>query len=249
MALFLPEGVDWATPVGAEISFSGDEARHAATVRRLHPGEIISLADGYGLELVGEITTADRKQVSLRVTDRIEHPAPTEQIRLVQALAKGGRDELAVQAATEAGVDAVTPWQARRSVSVWAGQAKQLSGIARWRSVAREAAKQSLRARTPTVDALLDSPGLLAAVAAWVASGASVLVLEPTAGVPLSTVPLSPGHDVVLIVGPEGGIDDAELAALDAAGARRVLLGPSVLRTSNAGLAGIALVNAALGRW
>lgn len=249
MALFLPDDIDWGAPVGARIGFGGDEARHAATVRRLHPGETISVADGHGLELVGEITAADRRRVELRVTERIEHPVPAETVRLVQALAKGGRDELAVQAATEAGVDAVTPWQARRSVSIWAGPDKQRSGLERWRSVAREAAKQSLRARTPTVDAPVDFRALPASAAQWAASGAQVLVLEPTAGVPLTSVPVTGGRDVVLIVGPEGGIDDEELGALDAAGAQRVLLGPTVLRTSSAGLAAIAVVNAGLGRW
>lgn len=164
---------------------------------------------------------------------------------LVQALAKGDRDELAVQAATELGVDAIVPWRAARSVSRW-DAAKAEKGRTRWATIAREAAKQAHRAWLPEVEPVETTSGLTARAAA-----SRMLVLEPTAELALTGVELDAADtlDVVLVVGPEGGIDPSELAALRAAGAQEVRLGDTVLRTSTAGPAAIAVVSAALGRW
>jgi 16S rRNA (uracil1498-N3)-methyltransferase len=167
---------------------------------------------------------------------------------LVQALAKGDRDELAVQAATELGVDAVIPWQAQRSVSRWEG-VKVAKGRERWRAIVREAVKQSIRPRVPEVEELATTKDLVR-----LAATARVLVLDPTAEARLSRLDLTaPGDgsatDVLLVVGPEGGISPAEVEALRDAGAVPVALGSGILRTSTAGPAALALVNAALGRW
>ena len=163
-------------------------------------------------------------------------------IFLAQALAKGDRDELAVQAATELGIDGVIPWSAARSISRWEG-AKVAKGRDRWSAVVREATKQSIRAWIPDVLDLASTKQLLA-----MASAARMIVLEPTAALPLSQLELD-GRDIVLLVGPEGGIADHELDALAAAGASIVRLGDEVLRTSTAGPAAIAVLNAKLGRW
>lgn len=162
---------------------------------------------------------------------------------LVQALAKGDRDELAIQAATELGVDEVVPWQASRSVSRWSGP-KIDKGIARWTSIVREAAKQAHRAWLPQVT----PPATTAQVAAR-ATKALVLVLEPTASVALTAVPLDDAPEIVLIVGPEGGVAAEELSTLADAGATAVRLGETVLRTSTAGPAALAVLNARLRRW
>lgn len=235
--------VDDAT--GDDIVLTGAEAHHAAVVRRVREGEEVTVGDGRGVWLTGRVRAAQPKQVVIEVLSRAAIPAATPRIVLVQALAKGDRDELAVQAATELGVDEIVPWQAARSVSRW-DAAKAGKGVARWAAIAREAAKQAHRAWMPGVV----EPVSTAALGARCAE-ARVYVLEPTAATPLSSVDLNgaDARDVLLVVGPEGGIAPAELAALEAAGATLVRLGESVLRTSTAGPAAIAVTSVALGRW
>jgi 16S rRNA (uracil1498-N3)-methyltransferase len=163
----------------------------------------------------------------------------------VQALAKGDRDELAVQAATELGVSGVVPWAAERSVVRWEGP-KRVKGEDRWRAIVREASKQSLRAFVPDVAPLAGT----ADVAALAAGGHTVLVLEPTATHRLAAVALAPDAGrVYLVVGPEGGIAPGELDRFRSAGARLVRLGREVLRTSTAGPSALAVLSANSGRW
>ncbi|MCG7413880.1 16S rRNA (uracil(1498)-N(3))-methyltransferase [Microbacterium aurum] len=245
MALhFLVDDVPLDAPVGAEIVITGAEAHHAAAVRRVRVGEEVTVGDGRGLWLEAVVTDVAPKRVVAAVTARTSHPAAAPRLVLVQALAKGDRDELAIQAATELGVDEIVPWQAARSVSRW-DQAKAAKGVARWQTIVREAAKQAHRAWVPVVSAPVSTAQLAARAAS------RMLVLEPTASVPLSGVALAPddARDLVLVVGPEGGIAPEELVALADAGATAARLGTSVLRTSTAGPAALAVLNARLGRW
>lgn len=228
--------------VGDVVSLTGAEAKHAAVVRRLRVGEAVTVGDGAGVWLAGVAEEVSPSLVDVRIEERIEHPAPSPRIVLVQALAKGDRDELAVQAACELGVDEVLPWQAGRSVSRWEGP-KAAKGRERWATIVREAAKQAHRAWVPEVAAPVTTKQLAAR-----ASTDRVLLLDPTASVRLSAIQPD-GRDLVLVVGPEGGISDEELALLTDAGAERVLLGDTVLRTSTAGPAAIAVLSVALGRW
>lgn len=232
-------------PVGAVVRLTGPDARHASTVSRVRPGEHLRLGDGAGLLVEGEVLEASAQEVALRVAAVERHPEPAPRIVLVQALAKGDRDELAVQAATELGVDAIVPWQAARSVSRW-DAAKAEKGRARWAAIVREASKQAIRARVPQVEPLATT----AAIAGRAAS-ATVLVLDPLAEHPLTALAADAlgDRDVLLVVGPEGGVAPEELAALTAAGARSVRLGATVLRTSTAGPAAIAVLSGMLGRW
>lgn len=240
-----------AAPIGAlagvvagdAVELDGAEAHHAAVVRRVRAGEQVTVGDGAGTWLTGEVESVAPKRVVVRVVRAETVAAPSPRLVLVQALAKGDRDELAVQAATELGVDEVVPWQAARSVSRW-DSAKAVKGVARWNTIVREAAKQAHRAWLPTVTAPVSTRDLAAR-----AADARVLVLEPTASVPLSGVDPAGARDVVLVVGPEGGIAPEELDTLASAGAQLVRLGDTVLRTSTAGPAALALVNARLGRW
>ena len=246
MALhFLVE--DLAADVGAgdDVEITGTEAHHAAVVRRVRVGETVTVGDGAGAWLEGEVTDAAPKRVVVRLTARTDTPSPRPAIVLVQALAKGDRDELAVQAATELGADEIVPWQAARSVSRW-DAAKAAKGVARWQQIVREAAKQAHRAWVPRVTDPVTSAAL-----AVRAGTDRVLVLEPTASAPLSGIEIADGDDraLVLVVGPEGGVAPDELEALAAAGAELVRLGDTVLRTSTAGPAALALLNARLGRW
>ncbi|SDZ44077.1 16S rRNA (uracil(1498)-N(3))-methyltransferase [Herbiconiux ginsengi] len=231
--------------VGDVVRLAGDEARHAVTVNRMRVGEHTSIGDGQGLVVTGVVTRVEPRELELAVETAVMHPQPAPSLVLVQALAKGDRDELAVQTATELGVSAVVPWQAERSVSRWSGP-KVAKGVERWSSIVREAAKQSIRPFVPVVSEPADLAGLRALAAAN-----RMLVLEPTATDRLSEVSFTDGSDVpvLLVVGPEGGISPRELEALAAAGAQAVRLGPEVLRTSSAGPAALAVINAALGRW
>ena len=233
-----------AAGVGDVVVLTGPEAHHAAAVRRVRVDEAVTLGDGQGVWLEGLVTAAAPKQVDVRITARAELPGPSPRIVLVQALAKGDRDELAVQAATELGVDAIVPWQAARSVSRW--DAKAEKGLTRWRTIVREAAKQAHRAWIPEVEGVARLADLVSR-----ANGARVLVLEPSAEERLAAVASDPSddRDVVLVVGPEGGIAPDELEALHDAGARLVRLGDTVLRTSTAGAAAISVLSAATGRW
>ena len=228
--------------VGDLVSLIGAEAKHAAVVRRLRVGEAVTVGDGAGVWLAGTAEEVSPARVDVRIAERVEHPAPTPRIVLVQALAKGDRDELAVQAACELGVEEIVPWQASRSVSRWEGP-KAVKGRERWATIVREAAKQAHRAWLPDVVAPVSTTQL-----AERAREQRVLVLDPTAPVRLSEIEPD-DRDLVLVVGPEGGISEEELRRLTEAGAERVLLGDTVLRTSTAGPAAIAVLSVALGRW
>jgi 16S rRNA (uracil1498-N3)-methyltransferase len=239
---FVVEQAGTAHP-GDVVVLDGAEAHHAAVVRRVREGERITVGDGRGVWLSGVCESVAPKEVGIRVETRDDVPRPAPRIVLVQALAKGDRDELAVQAATELGVDEIVPWQAARSVSRWDG-AKADKGRTRWESIVREAAKQAHRAWIPEVTGVVATRALLAR-----AAGSQTLVLEPTGATPFAQVPLDDGRDILLVVGPEGGIAAEELSALADAGATAVVLGSTVLRTSTAGPAALAVANVRLGRW
>jgi 16S rRNA (uracil1498-N3)-methyltransferase len=241
--LYLDESLDLTRLApGAIVTLSGDEARHAVTVARVRVGERIAIGDGRGAVVHGAVISTGPRDLTLEADEVVVEEAPATRITLVQALAKGDRDELAVQAATEIGVDGVIPWAAARSVSRWEGP-KAEKGRHRWATIVREAVKQSTRAWLPQVGAPATTAELVVRL-----GGTRILVLEPTATAALTD--LRPdGRDIALVVGPEGGITPAELERLVAAGAEPVRLGASVLRTSTAGPAAIAVLNAALGRW
>lgn len=240
--LFRLEGAARLT-VGAEALLDGAEGKHAVGVRRMRAGEAIQLTDGHGVRLRGTVATVADKTLTVTVREVIAEPQPAARLVLVQALAKGDRDELAIQAATELGAWAIVPWQAERSISRW-DSAKAAKGVERWQMIVTEAAKQSLRAWHPEVRQPATTRELCAGVSAF----DTVLILDPTAAVALTALPALQG-DVAIVVGPEGGISDGELAELEAAGAKRVRLGSEILRTSTAGVAAIAVLQAKLGAW
>jgi len=237
-ALFLCDDLS-----GDVVHLAGQEGRHAATVRRVQLGEAVDLADGRGTRARCTVVALGHDTVDLRVLERLAEPRPAPWLVLAQALAKGDRGELAVELATEVGVDEVLPWAAARCVVQWEGPRGERA-LARWRSTAREAGKQSRRARHPVVGEQVDLEALLQRAAT-----ATALVLHEQAETPLASVPLPDDGDVLLVVGPEGGITDRELDRLAAAGATAVRLGSSVLRTSTAGAAAAAVVSARTARW
>lgn len=241
MALHFLQDAAGAAQPGDELELTGPEAHHAAVVRRVRPGEAVTVGDGRGVWLDAEVIEVEPKRVRLRIGARRVEERARPRLALAQALAKGDRDELAVQAATELGVDEVVPWQAARSISRWEG-AKARKGRERWQAIVREAAKQAHRAWVPEV-------GEASTTAQLAARAGLLLVLDPWTDVPLSGVALEGAEAITLVVGPEGGIAPEELERLEAAGARRVRLGTTVLRTSTAGPVALAVLNARLGRW
>ena len=238
-----PELEPASAVVGARVRVRGDEGRHAVTVNRIRTGETVSIGDGEGLVVTGAVVTAASDELVIEVAEVRTEPWPSPELWLVQALAKGDRDELAVQAATELGVTGVVPWAADRSVARWDG-AKVAKGEARWRTITREASKQSLRAWLPQVAPLARTSDL-----ARLAGETRMLLLDPTADTPLTAIDPAGAPRLHLVVGPEGGFAPAELDRLSAAGAERVHLGAGILRTSTAGPAALAVLNARLGRW
>ena len=233
---------------GDSISLSGAEAKHAIAVRRMRVGEPIQVANGEGLRAVGLVSGIDDAKggQSLTITAQTvaQEPAPSPALILVQALAKGDRDELAIQAATELGAYGVVPWQADRSVSRWEG-AKIAKSLERWQTIVSEAAKQALRAFTPKVQQPVTSKQLAASMAEY----SLVLVLDPTSTESISTSELPNQGTIAIVVGPEGGMSEPELELLEKAGARRVHLGDSILRTSTAGMAAISVLQSRMGAW
>lgn len=229
---------------GGELLLSGDEGHHAARVRRIRPGEAVLVADGRGTLLRCTVRAVDGENVRLQVTGRELVPEGQPRLVVVQALPKGERAELAVETMTELGVDVVVPWPASRSVTQWHG-ARGEKALAKWRRTAAEAAKQSRRARVPEVT----GPASTKDVAALLDAAALGLVLHEDADAPLRAVALPLVGDVVVVVGPEGGISPDELDTFAAAGGTPVRLGDTVLRTSTAGAAAVSALSLLLDRW
>ncbi|MFI9813638.1 16S rRNA (uracil(1498)-N(3))-methyltransferase [Saccharothrix variisporea] len=241
----LPVFLVAALPSGSEAVLDGPEGRHAATVRRLRAGEELVLSDGSGAQVRCEVVEALKDSLRLRVVERWVVPAPALRVVVAQALVKGDRGELAVELATEAGVDGVVPWKASRCVTKWDDGPRGAKALERWRATAREAAKQARRARVPEVADPVSTPGLVRLAQ----SAAVALVLHESASDSVASVELPREGDVLLVVGPEGGIAEEELKALTQAGAHVVRLGPTVLRASTAAAVALGALGVLTDRW
>jgi 16S rRNA (uracil1498-N3)-methyltransferase len=226
---------------GDRFELGGSEGKHAASVRRMRVGEAIQMTNGDGLRVRGLVSDVLPKSLVISIESVSQEPPTVNQVTLIQALAKGDRDELAIQAATELGAFAVIPWQAERSISRW-DAAKSAKGQARWQIICDEAAKQSLRTYFPKVSAPIDSSVLVQSVSSY----DQVLILDPTAPLGIASLANLEGK-IALVVGPEGGISTAELDLFEKAGAKRVHLGESILRTSTAGVAAISAIQTLTG--
>jgi 16S rRNA (uracil1498-N3)-methyltransferase len=231
----LPEG---------EYTLDGPEGHHAAAVQRLRVGEELLLGDGRGGVARARVLEVAKASLRVAIVHRRHEPEQAPRIVVAQGIAKGDRGELAVQAMTEVGVDEILPWAAARSVAQWRGE-RGFKARERWAATAREAAKQARRAWVPRIggDPDLSTKELAQRL------GPHSFVLHEEAADRLSIVDLPATAEIVLVVGPEGGIDDAEIEAFTAAGARVVRLGDTVLRTSTAGVAALSLLATRLGRW
>lgn len=213
-------------------------------MRRIRAGERVDLTDGSGGLAECTVRTVRTDGLELHVGQRRYEPRPAPRLVVVQALAKGDRSELAVELMTELGVDEIVPWAAQRSIATWRGD-RAVTALHRWRATARAATKQSHRTWLPVVTQLSDT----AAVIQRIGAAAAGVVLYEAATAALGTAELPAAGDLVMVVGPEGGIAPEELAAFTGAGALACRLGPSVVRTSTAGAAAIAAISPRLGRW
>jgi len=236
--------VDALPGAGGIAVVDGDEGFHASNVRRIRPGEELDLSDGNGTVAHCVVEEAAKGRLSARVLDVTDVPGPTPSVTIAQALPKSERSELAIELATEAGADGFLAWQAQRCVARWESAAKVDKGLRRWGAVARSAARQSRRAHVPEIEGLVSTAQLLTRV-----PGVLTLVLHESATVPLADIGLADAAAVLLVVGPEGGISDEELAELTGAGARTVRLGPSVLRTSTAAAVALGAIGVLTSRW
>lgn len=228
-----------APQVGDTVTLDGDEGRHAAAVRRIRVGESIMIADGAGTGVRGTVTAADRTSLTLEITEVLTSPPAPIRYHAVQALAKGDRAELAVEMLTELGIDRIIPWQSSRSVVKWSHEREERQ-LGRWRTSAREATKQSRRLRVPIVTSAMKTSELVELIPTM----AVTFILHERAEKTLRRFELPEEGDVLIIIGPEGGLSDEEVAAFEEAGAQQLLVSDGVLRTSTAGTVALAQLQA-----
>jgi len=229
---------------GQRVEVEGDEAHHAVVVRRLRVGERVTLTDGLGTSATGTVAETGKRRLVVTTDDVMSVERPEPSFTVVQALPKGDRGELAVEMLTEVGVATIVPWAAERSVAVWRGE-RATKALARWRNTSREAAKQARRSWFPDVEDL----ATVGDVVDRLEDAALAVVLHEEATAPLASVEVPSGGEVIVVVGPEGGLTDAEVTTLTRAGAHAVRLGPEVLRTSTAGVAAVSGMLVRSPRW
>jgi 16S rRNA (uracil1498-N3)-methyltransferase len=222
----------------------GIEGHHAADVRRLRAGERVDVTDGHGTRLTCRVAHAERGRLVLDVDDRVSEAPPRMRLVVAQALVKADAAEQAVTTLTEVGADEVLAWSAARSVVAWQGE-RVPRGLRRWEATATQAAKQSRRAWVPLVAGPLD----LGALVARVRSATLAVLLDADESVPLGDLEVPHTGEVLLVVGPEGGVTPAERDALVGAGAVVASVGPTVLRAATAGTVAAAVVLSRSPRW
>ena len=223
----------------------GAEGRHAVTVKRMQPGEAVMVGDGAGRVGHGVVlSVAGKDELIVSITSRSTVARSEPQVMVIQALPKGDRGETAVETMTEVGVDVIVPWAASRCITSWKGERAQRS-LAKWRTTARESAKQSRRAYLPELAPLASTTE----VAQLVSSAGIALVLHESGHLPIGSIDIPRAGTIVIVVGPEGGVTEAELAELTSAGGLATVMGPAVMRTSTAGTVAAGIVLAGTDRW
>ncbi|MBD8505622.1 16S rRNA (uracil(1498)-N(3))-methyltransferase [Hoyosella sp. G463] len=233
---------------GGLVVLAGPEGHHAATVRRMRVGEELVLTDGTGGTARGIVERTAKDLVEIRVTERAQVPPHGPRITIVQALPKSERSELAVELVTEAGADVIVPWSASRCVARWDGL-KMKKGVDKWRKTAFAAAKQARRTHFPEVRDQHSSRQVVELIEATVGAGGIALVLHESSMRHINDIPLAEASELLLVIGPEGGVAPEELDLFVGAGARCALLGPTVLRTSTAGAVALGALGVLTSKW
>lgn len=223
------------------LEVGGEDGHHLARVLRLRAGETVTVADGSGGWRPYTVGVVDGGPgggtVRLEAFARADRePATALRLAVAFALTKGDKPELVVQKLTELGVDRILPVVSERSIARPQG-AKVAALAERWRKVAREAARQCRRATLPTVEELAPVATL---------AGHSGLVVAERGGDPADRLGSPPGDEILVVVGPEGGLTDSEVEDLKPWA--RLDLGPHVLRAETAALAAAALLAAGRAR-
>ena len=230
---------------GTQVTLSGPEGRHAVSVVRVKVGEHIDLSDGDGLLVAGRVVEVrNPDELVIEVLERIIDDVVLPRLVVVQAIPKGERGERAVELLTEVGADAIIPWAASRCIAQWKGDRAE-KALTKWENTAKAAGKQARRSRLPQVTGVATTGDVVSMIAA--ASGAIVLHEESTTALTDWNPPLD--GEIVVVVGPEGGITSDEVEAFREAGAQIVHMGKSIMRTSTAGAAAVAVLGAVTGRW
>lgn len=230
---------------GTQVTLSGPEGRHAVSVVRVKVGEHIDLSDGNGLLIAGRVVEVrNPDELVIEVLERIIDDVVLPRLVVVQAIPKGERGERAVELLTEVGADAIIAWEASRCIAQWKGDRAE-KALTKWENTAKAAGKQARRSRLPQVTGVATTGDVVSMIAA--ASGAIVLHEESTTALTDWNPPLN--GEIVVVVGPEGGITSDEVEAFRQAGAQIVHMGKSIMRTSTAGAAAVAVLGAVTGRW
>lgn len=230
---------------GSLLTLEGDEGFHAVSVQRMRIGNSILLADGEGKLAHCEVESIEGKStLHARVQAVTVTPPPQPRVIVVQALAKADRGELAVELLTEVGVDVIVPWAASRCIVKW-DKEKSEKGVSKWRTTAREASKQSRRATIPQVTNLAQTSD----VSRLISETSHAYILHETGQLKLSNISIPLQGDVLLVVGPEGGLTEEELQEFTLKGGTIVRLGPTILRTSTAGTVAAGIVMSRTNRW
>lgn len=239
LTLFLVETIS----EGEVIEIDGDEAHHAIKVLRINLGEEVLISDGSGNWVRAKVEDIAKKSLTARVVERGFQETRTPKLVIVQALPKSDRVKEAIEILVESGVDLIIPWQSERSISKW-----QKDSLSKWKSVATAATKQSRRFRVPEIIEQLSLSELLEIES----EKSAIVVMHESAEAKISTVvtrKFAELNEIVIVIGPEGGLTENELALLQGAGAHIVGLGPEVFRSAHAGGAALSAVSALIGRW
>jgi len=226
---------------GTTQELGGDEGHHAVAVMRLGIGEQIKIADGAGNWVSGTITEVNKKSLKIDVAQRGSAQAGKPELIVVQAVTKSDRTKEMLELLTVGGADQIIPWQAERCISKWQNDSAQ-----KWQSAIKEAAKQSRRVKLPVLGDEVTTNQLIKLFQ----PADKLVILHESASIGISQLNLSNEFArIILIIGPEGGISDAEISQLEVAGAVTARMGELVLRSAHAGFAALSAVQSSIGRW
>ena len=237
--------------VGSQYMLPKTISTHALKAMRVGENEQLQLCDGHGLRILASVV--DNSNGVVRVADVMREVQPRIKLGLIQALAKGGRDEQAIEMATEIGVDHVIPWQAQRSIVQWKGN-KATKALSKWDDVLISATQQSRRSFVPTLHPMMTTKQLGRWMIDTIHDGDIILVLHQDATVTWSEFEqkiqtVEEGHTIWVVVGPEGGITDDEIELFKNGGAYSCVIGSNILRAASAGPVALTLFSRCLGRY